>query len=488
MDELSRPPGTGDIGVDAFDNPLSGGDCSPTTVNSGRMVEVPDYYGKLRPLLAAADGTPRWFVRFSPLLTAWHAVLYPVSILLMYWLSPTVFEGDLDVLRMVFMCLPYGGTSHYVMYLLRAIAEDGPLAQLGAGTAMLPASQLKKLRLWMYLLLIPALGCFLFGLVVMTKWEATVLGVWIGVLDGDVAMIAGPSGRPSLARYWTPSIPIMLPMTLSFMVGYPSMLAWFFSMKLATALAKQEVERVVREVKPITLADDVRWSGRVAQPSLRLATSTMRHLSDGWGTPTAFIAMVLGLAMLSNFVGVVHMIRIGLHQTAPIVVLRRVSAMAVSAAGPFIIAVDAARVSTSCDELLQKINDLRMTWNSTEAAKEVHDRTFPLQHTLQNHNNGMGMGFKVLGMVLNVKTLQFISLSLGSLLVTVIPVMMALMPDEQLRGEDSPQGETVTCMPPGELLGVVAQQIFGATEADGHSRECVPLSTTFEQVVNGSAW
>ena len=41
--------------------------------------------------------------------------------------------------------------------------------------------------------------------------------------------------------------------------------------------------------------------------------------------------------------------------------------------------LDAANVSTSCDNLAKSINNARLEWTSTAEARTVHARTFPLQ-------------------------------------------------------------------------------------------------------------
>jgi hypothetical protein len=54
------------------------------------------------------------------------------------------------------------------------------------------------------------------------------------------------------------------------------------------------------------------------------------------------------------------------------------------------------RFVTACsDGLLRSINNLRLEWTSTEDAQIIHNRTFPLQCTLKELNNGQGLGCKL---------------------------------------------------------------------------------------------
>ena len=49
-----------------------------------------------------------------------------------------------------------------------------------------------------------------------------------------------------------------------------------------------------------------------------------------------------------------------------------------------------------CDDLMNAINNLRLEWLSTEDAQAVHQRTYPLQCTLERMNQGQGLGVSLL--------------------------------------------------------------------------------------------
>eukprot|EP01051_Picozoa_sp_SAG22_P009030 SAG22_NODE_724_length_7634_cov_11.669808_3_plen_175_part_00 len=82
----------------------------------------------------------------------------------------------------------------------------------------------------------------------------------------------------------------IIPMTpLSMMcygIGLPSAILWYLSMKVAVALAEDDVAELVRAATPQAVNDDGVWTRTVAQPAIKLATHTMAELSDGWGTGT----------------------------------------------------------------------------------------------------------------------------------------------------------------------------------------------------------
>jgi len=206
---------------------------------------------------------------------------------------------------------------------------------------------------------------------------------------------------------------------ISLCIGYPAGMAWYFSMKVraidcsfsacfstllrqqfvvwlplqvAVVLSLDDVTNVMKTTTKSALLDDGTWSTNVARPTIRLATETMPNLSRGWGTGTGFTAVLFAIITILNFIGVVHDIRIGAKSTS---ILRRTGGVVGGAISPFLLAIDAAHVSSRCDHLLKSINSLRLEWASTETAKAVHARVYPLQVTLNELNHGQGLGFTI---------------------------------------------------------------------------------------------
>ena len=98
---------------------------------------------------------------------------------------------------------------------------------------------------------------------------------------------------------------------------------------------------------------------------------------------------------------------------------------------PLLLASDVAHVSSLCDTLVNQLHELRLQWPSTEEAKEVHARGFPLQGTLERVNNKQGLGFTVFGKVVDKRTLNVILISAISFFSTVVPIVITLMPNPQ---------------------------------------------------------
>lgn len=189
-------------------------------------------------------------------------------------------------------------------------------------------------------------------------------------------------------QIFLPTSPMVV---VSMLFGYPAAMFWYLSMKVAVLLAKRDVAAVARQTNSEALQDDETFAQRVAQPSIKLATVTMRSLSSGWGSGTAWTALLFATICMLNFIGVVHGIRMGEPSRE---IFRKTVGCLLGALAPFILALDAAAVSSQCDNLLRSINNLRLDWVSTETAKDVHARTHPLQCTLMELNHGQGLGTK----------------------------------------------------------------------------------------------
>eukprot|EP01046_Picozoa_sp_COSAG06_P021315 COSAG06_NODE_1597_length_8977_cov_17.069836_3_plen_253_part_00 len=249
---------------------------------------------------------------------------------------------------------------------------------------------------------------------------------------------------------------------------------------MAVVLSLDEVTGVMKTTTKAALLDDETWSTNVAQPTIRLATDTMQDLSRGWGTGTGFTTLLFAIITILNFIGTVHDIRIGEDSGD---ILRRGTGTIGGAMAPFFLAIDAAHVSSRCDHLLKAINSLRLEWSSTEEAKAVHGRVYPLQVTLNELNHGQGLGFTIFTKVVDKKTLNVLAISIASFFGTVIPLIMAFMPDAPL-----PVGSeaAAVCIGPADAAraaAMLSQVAVSGIEDD--ASVCLSLNATLEEVLGG---
>ena len=106
---------------------------------------------------------------------------------------------------------------------------------------------------------------------------------------------------------------------------------------------------------------------------------------------TSLAFVLCWVISFSNFVVLMHN---KVYNTAYYNPLKHGTTCLAFAILPLILSADVAHVSSMCDTLLGTINDLRMEWDSTKEAQVVHARTFPLQTTLANLNQGQGLGVR----------------------------------------------------------------------------------------------
>ena len=290
-------------------------------------------------------------------------------------------------------------------------------------------AELQSLRVWRLLLAGPAVGVFIFGLMIQGWWVGEVLRV-LSPRDCDADDLAAASKQLNCKAADVHGLVLAGPngAGYSIILGYPAGLAWYFSMRVAVTLADADVSAVIARARGSVLADEERWSAEVADPALRLGTHTMRLLSNGWGPGTGFCCLLFMLMSLGNFIGLVREIRADADQENARAVLRKAVGVFAGVFAPMLIAFNAAQVSSLCDTLKTNINSLRTRWGSTEKMGTVHDRTYPLLCTLERLNLGQGLGFVVYSKVVDRKTLNFAGLSVTSFLGTAIPLIMATMP------------------------------------------------------------
>eukprot|EP01051_Picozoa_sp_SAG22_P019933 SAG22_NODE_3844_length_1505_cov_2.236842_1_plen_334_part_10 len=301
---------------------------------------------------------------------------------------------DIQFVRQVLMIFCFLGGLLYLPALQRAIQpETGTLVMLGAGSKLVPARQVRSLQLWKKIMLVPTFVIVLWSLFTLYVFSVMLLHfVGISPLTGEgaVAMDA-----------WSFFMPVMPFMMGSLLIGWPAGFCWYASLKVAVVLSRGDVQAVVECVEPAALRDDAAWCTKIARPSIRLATHTMPHLSQ-FGDGVGLAALICLTGSVASFIGVVHAIlfpeQLGMGSAEeegsdPIEdggtgMARKILAMVGRALAPVLLAKDVADVSSLCDVLVNVLNELRLEWSTTAGAQEVHNRTYPLQMTLERLNGG----------------------------------------------------------------------------------------------------
>ena len=164
----------------------------------------------------------------------------------------------------------------------------------------------------------------------------------------------------------------------------PLFAAWYVSLRLGCALAREDAERSSPAPNAATLPA-AEWERTVRGPMMAVADETMPVLSE-WGEPLA--ALTAGLLCLALGVMDAALRLNALDFFAPMLV-------------PLLLAIPSlwlvpATVSTTCERMTESLNDLR---KHSEAGNQFHIST--LEAYLKGRNHEQGVGFEVHGTTLN---------------------------------------------------------------------------------------
>ena len=282
--------------------------------------------------------------------------------------------------------------------LRRVTAEGGELEKLGAGTTMISEAALRGLKrahatLWVpvTIILLLALLCFVSATRIGTRSKLTG-----NLITEDYAIVMVCAGFMAL--------------NLGLCV-FP----WWLTMKVAAVLVSDniaEAEQAIQRCSPTA----PEWDAEVVPMVLGLCDETLPLLSRGWG-------LGVGLNFLGWWLGAAGWFCLFLESETPAAAVIIVVCMFT----PLALTYDVAAASSKCDTISDVLTDKRMRGPS-------HDRDFEhaitrIEKILDRQNTKQGLGFVVVGRVLDMKTLGNIVASLASAALVVLPVIYSLRPE-----------------------------------------------------------
>eukprot|EP01052_Picozoa_sp_SAG31_P025968 SAG31_NODE_2316_length_5951_cov_7.632262_7_plen_484_part_00 len=446
------------------------------------MVPMPHLFEGWQRLVCRPDGSPRMLVRFAPYVFGAACVAVPAAMIQVFKYGRTLDAknaaqfSDIEFVRQALQICCFSSGILYLPALHRAIQpETGTLVLLGAGVKAVPAAQVRALRLWKKLMIIPT--------VLFVLWA--LFGIYVGtLLTLHVTKISPVVGQPGMDA-WAHFLPALPLMCLSLACGWPAACVWYVTLKAGVLLSRGDVQEVVDATNPTVLTDEAMWSTRVAQPAFKLATNTMPNLSR-YGNGVGLAALVCLAGSIASFIGVVHDILTPPETTEDeddgindggTGRARKIVAMIGTALAPILLAKDVADVSSLCDVLLNSINELRLKWDSTAEAQETHSLTFPLQCTLERLNGGQGLGFCVFTKVIDKKALNMIVLSVLSFFGTVVPLVLTTLEDPISTGGEHICLSADECAMAGSALA----------EAAWRHDQCINRNLTVGSILEGMA-
>jgi hypothetical protein len=349
-------------------------------------------------------------------------------------------------------------------------ADNGRLTQLGAGSALIPSGKAKALRK----LPMPAGN----PMMDFKNWV-------IPLLFCGPSLCTGWGLQSPAQNRFTAAI-----MFMKIIAAGPLRQVGPVTLRTATALIGARIEAITQaaEVEAQTAGQDeppAVWERTVVEPC-RQMIGEMRLLSEGWGR-----AVVLGWAgQLANAGGnlcvalspcVAELLgKLGEHIGAPWLVyalqgMLIFRAVVLTPHAALAIAAAPAEVSTAADMLKEKLNDIRIS----DFSRETDDKISILERALANCNDGQGVGFHVMGTVIDKKMLNRIALKLYGLIAAAVPVVLAYSLFSAHKSDGLGPCDALT---PDQVGALVAK--LSAVSAAGGDGNCSVANLTIAEVLN----
>jgi hypothetical protein len=208
--------------------------------------------------------------------------------------------------------------------------------------------------------------------------QANVVDVLFFPRDGCISHTVIRGYAYVLLVLWIPAVVI-------FSLAFPT---WQLSLALGVELVKDDVEDLMKDLGPLAVQDymgadgtqgEKLWVARVAGPGAMLV-SQLGELSE-WGT-------AMGASMIGFWAFALCLVPTSVATKNTVMNI----GLAVCALFPLLTALGPANVSSSCDDMLNQLNDLSFLGN-----RHHKDRCTHLRHSLMNLNTGQGLGFLVFG-------------------------------------------------------------------------------------------
>ena len=199
-------------------------------------------------------------------------------------------------------------------------------------------------------------------------------------------------------------------------------------MKTGGVLATVDVQRVIASAKACTPSDHEAWLRDVARPAASLH-GLMQTLSQTFGTGLGATTVSLWAYALAAFCGTLDAPFIAkLDAAAGFPMGAATAAFGVSCAFlPLILAMDLARVSTLCEDLMEVLNSNRLDGIHVQATRIE----LSLLIDSLNHLNGrQGLGFTSFGVVVDMRTIYRVGTGLIAVISTVIPLIFGMVESE----------------------------------------------------------
>jgi hypothetical protein len=302
------------------------------------------------------------------------------------------------------------------------VIDGGPgyLSQLGVGRVMLTPRQARSIR-----------GCDQFHPLNPHMVPPNILPPAV------IALLILITGAGIRSEPWMNRVSGLLN-AMFMLCTRPLVGCYIMTLSIACKLASFQVAAVSAAIRNFptgksgSAPDWEKWEADVVEP-IRGLVSTMQILTDGWGRGMAAISFAGTCMLLAQTCILLSPMTDTLDhfgENTPLYVrISNVIFITLFGAIPFILARQPAQVSTSCEDLLESLNAIRL---ANPLSVEVDERVTILEKCLTNVNRGQGIGFKVFDIVISRKVLTRVFLQIFASITFLAPIMLSLS-----RGENT---------------------------------------------------
>lgn len=323
----------------------------------------------------------------------------------------------------------------------RVLAQDGELQQLGAGTVMISHADFRSLRRWQVCMgVISALvgtmmhlSFFWANLLKLVVGRRDLFGSKEELSDADIQFAeASFSDRLLAQSKW-----ILIGAVGSAMVPL-MMMGFYYSLRLGSAVVRDAVTEVIRAARDCDPTDKKRWQVEVVQPAIGLH-KCMQTLSRGWGPGFLGLGLSCWLMALGYFSKAINkprsdMVMIANNQPPNLDRNFQIGNTVIWSLLPLLLALDVAKTSTRCDQLMDQLNAVRIKY--LNAPYDVEERVGRLETALMRLHRGQGLGFTCAGVVIDTKFLKNLFIAIVGSMTTVITILLSLTEEANVYDDD----------------------------------------------------
>lgn len=353
----------------------------------------------------------------TPLAVVWLllsvALAYGSVLLMRIWATDDYYT-DLQNLNRCFSAVATCLLSLSVFSLRRVTHADGHLNQLGMGVVYISTRAANTLTRWNVVLMM-IVGIF--------QWQFIYVSGKFGVLgqhSDDNPIYHLEPGETELTVLQRAN-----GLLWGLVAGllYPCLVVWYLTLKEASVLVYDEVIETRRKLVS-TKVESAGWESVVVPQVLKLINTTLPVLSEGWGD--GLIAIWLGCWVQGIGVFCLFLQTYATRLSVAHHVFGMIGVVAYSL-GPLLIAHDVASASSACDSILTSLNDKRKA-SLLDSSVTTEGKLQQLERAICLENRGAGIGFVVVGRVVDRSSLTTVLASMSALLGTIIPIFLALQP------------------------------------------------------------